>query len=154
MGGATIIKRMERQKFLKSIGIGAAFALTYGCLGACSKDEKPPFIAPNGSNLPSNTPLFTIDLNSTEASELSKDGGFMIKDDVVIAKSLSGAYLAATVICSHESRKEITFQENEFFCGAHGARFDQSGIGLNNFGTGGLKIYNTQVADNLLTILT
>lgn len=145
---------MDRKEFLKSIGIGAAFALTYGCLGGCSKSEDFPFIAPNGSNLPANSPLFTIDLNSTEANNLVKEGGFIIKEDVVVAKSRSGAYLAATVICSHESRREITFQENEFFCGAHGARFDQSGNGLNSFGVKGLKIYTTQLADDLLTILT
>lgn len=145
---------MDRKEFLKSIGVGAAFVLTYGCLGACSKGEDLPFIAPNGSNLPENSPLFTIDLNSTEATNLAKEGGFIIKDDIVVAKSLSGAFLAATVICSHESRKEITFRENEFLCTAHGARFDQSGNGLNNFGARGLKIYTTRLRDTLLTILT
>lgn len=145
---------IQRQEFLKSIGMGAAFVLTYGCLGACSESGAPPFIAPNGVDLPENTPLFSIDLTSTEAANLKEEGGFMIKEDVIIARSLSGSYIAATVICSHESRKEVIFQENEFFCSAHGARFDQSGNGLNSFGARGLKIYRTQVSENTLTILT
>ena len=145
---------MKRNEFLKSIGTGAAFILTTGCLGGCSKGEDIPFIAPNGSNLPSNTVLFTIDLSSEEADNLLKEGGFIIQDEIVIAKSLSGAYVAATVICTHESRKEVTFQKNEFLCTAPGARFDQSGNGLNDFGKKGLKIYQTLLNENVLTILT
>lgn len=145
---------MKRKEFLKSIGSGAAFALTYGCLGGCSKDEKIPFIAPNGNNLPVNTILFTIDLDSEETTNLKDKGGFIVKDDIVIAKSLGGGYLAATVICTHESRKEVTFQNNEFLCIAHGARFDQSGYGLNEFGEKGLKIYKTLLDGNELAILT
>ena len=145
---------MKRKEFLKSIGVGAAFALTYGCVGGCSKGEDIPFIAPNGSNLPSNIVLFTIDLNSEESSNLLKEEGYIIQDDIVIAKSLSGAFVAATVICTHESRKEVTFQKNEFLCTAHGARYDQSGNGLNDFGKKGLKIYKTLLDGNFLTILT
>lgn len=154
MEGQATISRMERKAFLKTMGIGAALALTHGCMGACSKREELPFIPPNGSDLPANSPLFTIDLDSTEAANLAKEDGFIIKDEVVVARSLSGSYVAATVICSHESRKEITFRDNEFYCGAHGARFDQSGNGLNSFGTKGLKVYMVRVTDNLLTILT
>jgi len=145
---------MKRKEFLKSIGVGATFAITYGCLGGCSKDEKIPFIAPNGSNLPANTILFTIDLSSEEATSLKNEGGFIVKDDIVIAKSLSGTYIAATVICTHESRKEVRFQKNEFLCSAHGARFDQNGNGLNEFGEEGLKIYKTLLDGNELAILT
>lgn len=145
---------MERNEFLKSIGAGAVFALTYGCLSACSKKENFPFIAPNGVSLPTNTVLFIIDLKSEEASNLNDEGGYIIKDDIVIAQSLSGAYVAATVICTHESRKEVTFQNNEFLCTAHGARFDQSGNGLNDFGNKGLTIYKTLLDGDLLTILT
>lgn len=145
---------MERKEFLKSMGTGAAFVLTYGCLSGCSKDEDIPFIAPNGSNLPSNTILFTINLTSQEASNLQEEGGYIIQDDIVVARSLSGAFVAAAVICTHESRKEVTFKENEFLCTAHGARFDQSGIGLNEFGNKGLKIYETLLEGDILTITT
>jgi hypothetical protein len=30
---------MERKEFLRSLGAGAAFALTFPCLQGCSKDE-------------------------------------------------------------------------------------------------------------------
>lgn len=145
---------MRRKEFLKSLGAGAAFAITYGCLGGCSKDEAIPFIAPNGNNLPVNTILFSLDLRTEEAANLINEGGYIIKEDIVIAKSLSGIYLAATVICTHESRKEVIFQKNEFLCSAHGARFDQTGNGLNEFGEKGLKIYKTLLEGDELTILT
>ncbi len=51
---------MERKAFLKTLGAGAAFALTFPCLQGCSKDgdggENP---VPDGVD-------FTIDLNSQE----------------------------------------------------------------------------------------
>jgi len=33
---------MERKEFLKSIGTGAAFAVTFGCLGGCLREELDP----------------------------------------------------------------------------------------------------------------
>lgn len=136
------------------MGAGAVFALTYGCLGGCSKEEDIPFIPPKGINLPTDTVLFTINLISEEAINLKNEGGYIVKDDIVIARGLGGNYLAATVICSHESRKQVTFTNNEFYCIAHEARFDQSGNGLNEFGKKGLKIYKTLLDGNELTILT
>jgi len=32
---------MERKQFLRSLGAGAAFALTFPCLQGCSKDDAP-----------------------------------------------------------------------------------------------------------------
>lgn len=145
---------MERKAFLKSVGAGAAFALTYGCLGSCSKEVSIPFIAPTGSDLPPDTALFSIDLTAPEAINLREEGGFIIREEIVVAQSLSGTYLAATVVCTHESRKEVIFQNNEFNCTAHGARYDQSGNGLNDFGKKGLKIYKTLLEEDILTILT
>ena len=48
---------MERKEFLRSLGAGAAFALTFPCLHGCSKDEV------NGNLVEEPTGVdFTIDL--------------------------------------------------------------------------------------------
>jgi hypothetical protein len=141
---------MERKEFMKSIGAGAAFAVTFGCWGGCLREELEPLNeiiptaenpasidspvettpldtttintpppettppatlettseisptepAPETSTLPENA-LFTIDLTSSVASNLASKGGYIIKDNIVIAQNLSGEYVAATVICSH-----------------------------------------------------
>ena len=39
---------MERKEFLRSLGAGAAFAITFPCLQGCSKDDMPDIPIPTG----------------------------------------------------------------------------------------------------------
>lgn len=201
---------MERKKFMKSIGAGAAFAITFGCLGGCLREELDPLSeldqgaeipqdaiaetvpesttpiattpetttetptestpetptetpvepapettptpAPEPSTPPSNA-LFSIDLQSSEASNLTSNGGYIIKNNIVVAKNLNGQYVAATVVCSHDYLKKMVFRNNEYYCTQHAARFDQTGKGLNSKAGKGLKIYPTTLSGNTLSIL-
>ncbi|MEQ8218855.1 MAG: Rieske 2Fe-2S domain-containing protein [Arenibacter sp.] len=150
---------MERKEFLKSIGAGAALAVTFSCLGSCLKEELDPTTVLEGATSPANSPStnatsFSIDLSASEASKLQNNGGYIIKNNVVVAKNLQGKYVAATVVCSHEYKKKVVFKNNEFFCGEHNARFDQNGKGLNTDGRKGLKIYTTSLNGNVLTVST
>ena len=66
---------MERKQFLRSLGAGAAFALTFPCLHGCSKDD-----GANGIIVEEPTNVdFTIDLTSSEADKLANNGGFILK---------------------------------------------------------------------------
>lgn len=209
---------MERKKFMKSIGAGAAYAITFGCLGGCLREELDPLSelnpaaeipqdsiaetvpesstpietapetpaeptpetpaeptpeapaepapetpaepapeptptpVPEPSTPPSNA-LFSIDLQSSEASNLASNGGYIIKNNIVVAKNLNGQYVAATVVCSHDYLKKMVFKNNEYFCTQHAARFDQTGKGLNSKASKGLKIYPTTLSGNILSIL-
>lgn len=140
---------MKRKEFLKTLGAGAAFAISYACLGGCSTN-----------NLDENTPidpatgvLFTINLNDASSNALKNNGGYLIKNNVVIAKDMSGNFVAATVVCSHEQKKKVIFRNSEFYCTAHGARFDLNGKGINSTGGNGIKIYETSLANNILSII-
>lgn len=158
---------MQRKEFLKSIGGGATLALTLGCLGGCLREEQDPLDTSSNGTSGGNTSqtgsgsntgtsgnvLFTVDLQAPEASKLADNGGFIIKNNVVVARNNNGDYLAATVVCSHEYKKKVTFRNNEYYCTEHGARFDQNGKGLNNYGSKGIKIYKTQLNGNVLSIL-
>lgn len=166
---------MERKEFLKSLGAGAALAISFTCLGSCLREEIDPVAIDDanatdtinsgtgttntgtgttGTGASSSATLFTIDLTSNEASKLANNGGYIIKNNLVIAKNLNGQYVAATVICSHDLVKKVTFRNNEYYCTQHGARFDQTGKGLNNDGKRGLKIYNTSLNGTILSILS
>ena len=164
---------MERKEFLKSIGAGAAFTITFACLGGCLREEIDPALIPDanatdtsntgssGTNTTNNTNtttsssvLFSIDLNASEASKLAANGGFIVKKNIVVARNLNGQFVAATVICSHDLIKKVTFRNNEYYCTEHGARFDQTGKGLNNDGKKGLKIYKTALNGSILDILS
>lgn len=137
---------MKRKEFLEKLGVGAAFVLTSTCLGGCTKDKADP---PRDIN-------FTIDLEDAKYEELQTFGNYIIEDQIVIARSNAGDYLAATLLCSHEGLSQITYsnREGSWFCTAHEARFDDAGEGLNANGSKGLTIYNTELTDNLLRIFS
>lgn len=137
---------MKRKEFIEKLGIGAAFVLTSTCMGSCTRDNADP---PNDVD-------FTIDLTQDKFLELQNFGSYVIENQIVIARSNSGEFLAATLICSHEELTQITYNDSEgaWFCTAHGALFDEEGVGLNANGSKGLAIYNTAVTGDLLRVFS
>lgn len=139
---------MNRKDFLMKLGGGAAFALTATCLGGCAVENINP-------DQPGNTATidFTLDLNAAVNSNLSNNGGYVIvNNQVVVARTTGGEYVAATRTCSHDPRKEVIMRNGEWYCTAHGARFRLDGTGLNGNGRNGLTIYNTQLDGNMLRV--
>jgi Rieske Fe-S protein len=144
---------MERKEFLRSLGAGAAFALTFPCLQGCSKDDD------NGDIVEVPTGIdFTIDLNSTEGAQLANNGSFILKNLVVVVKNLEGNFVAATQVCSHQSYDQVRFLTNDggiFYCDVHGSRFELDGTPLNQVDSNAakpLKIYNTELNGDLLRV--
>lgn len=144
---------MERKEFLKSLGAGAAFALTFPCIHGCSKDEIQGDIVEEPTGVD-----FTIDLTSAEAQALSANGGFILKNLVVIARNLEGEYIAASQVCSHESYDQVRFVDQSggiFYCDVHGSRFDQDGNPLNQVDSNpakSIKVYNTELDGSSLRV--
>ncbi len=144
---------MERKHFLKNLGAGVAFTIAFPCLGNCSKDSAEGNILAEPTNVD-----FTIDLNLSEASKLANNGGFILKNLVVVVKNLEGEYVAATQICSHQQYDQVRFVNQDggiFYCDVHGSKFSQSGTPLNptgNRATNPLKIYNTSLEGSILRI--
>ncbi|WP_431161123.1 ubiquinol-cytochrome c reductase iron-sulfur subunit [Flagellimonas beolgyonensis] len=144
---------MERKEFLRSLGAGAAFALTFPCLQGCSKDE------PAGNIVEEPTGVdFTVDLTSQEAQPLATNGGFILKNLVVIVKNLEGEYIAASQVCSHQAYDQVRFVNQNggiFYCDVHGSRFAQNGSPLNqvdNSPAKPIKVYNTELNGSMLRI--
>lgn len=150
---------MERKEFLRTLGTGAAFALTFPCLHGCSSEstgdlDKNPL--PTGVD-------FSIDLNSPETARLANIGGFILAKskqtlkytDIVVAKNLEGNYVAASQICSHEQTDQVRFYSDKggiFSCSTHGSEFNQNGIPINQVTNNPLKIFKTQLKDTILRI--
>src|SRR5690606_3733764 len=101
---------------------------------------------------------FTIDLTSDEAANLSTNGGFILKNLVVVARNLEGEYIAASQVCSHESYDQVRFVNQNggiFYCDVHGSRFSQNGAPLNQVDSKparALKIFNTELEGSMLRI--
>ncbi len=142
---------MERKKFLKTLGAGAAFAVAFPCLHGCSSDsdeELDTFPVPTGVD-------FTVDLTSSEAAPLANNGGFILKNFVVIARNLEGELVAASQVCSHQQTEEVRFITEDggiFRCSTHGSRFSQTGTPLNTITNNPLKIFNVELTGDTLRI--
>ncbi len=139
---------MNRKDFLKNLGIsGAAIFATYcaGGLTSCTSD----------SNNPSTVADFSLDLTLPANKSLNTNGGYVIANNVVVARTNTGAYVAVTKICSHEGEPNITFDgaNNRFSCSSHGALFDTQGKGTNANGSKGLKTYQTILTGTMLRIV-
>ncbi|MEM1219383.1 MAG: Rieske 2Fe-2S domain-containing protein [Bacteroidota bacterium] len=133
---------MTRKEFLNQVGVGAALVMTGMCFQQCSRE-------------PSGTVDLTLDLTDPEYADLSQDGGFVVVEEVVVARTSNGDYVAATQICSHQGFKQVKFNaDDEFQCSVHGARFDLQGDGLNSNGSGGLTIYNTELTADTLRVFS
>lgn len=145
---------MQRKQFLKSLGAGAAFAIAFPCLHACSNDE-----SEEGGDTPVPSGVdFTVDLESSEAQKLNENGGFIVKDSVVVVKNLEGNFVAASQVCSHQGYAEVEFLDRDggiFFCGVHGSRFEQNGTPLNKVDAQpakALKIFKTELSGTMLRV--
>lgn len=141
---------MERKDFLRSLGAGAAFALTFPCINGCSSDDGDTDMIPVPTGVD-----FTIDLNSQEGAGLQNNGDFILKNDVVVVKNLEGNFIAASQICSHQQTDQVRFFEDNggiFRCSTHGSVFDQNGTPLNTITNNPLKIFNTELNGNILRV--
>lgn len=144
---------MERKTFLRTLGAGAAFALTFPCVQGCSKDD----VSGNIVEQPTGVD-FTVDLTSAEGANLAQNGGYILKNLVVVARNLEGEFVAATQVCSHEMYDQVRFVPQDggiFYCDVHGSRFGQDGAPLNtipNSTPKSIKIYNTTLEGNILRV--
>ena len=139
---------MERKAFLRTLGAGAAFALTFPCVQGCSKDENVGLPVPTGVD-------FTIDLTSSEGLQLQNNGDFILKNDVVVVKNLEGNFVAASQICSHQQTDQVRFVPDNggiFECSTHGSQFSQAGTPLNQITNNPLKIFNTELNGDILRV--
>ncbi len=141
---------MERKEFLRSLGVGAAFALTFPCLHGCSTDSD----GGETNEIPTGVD-FTIDLTSSEGANLQNNGDFILKNNVVVVKNLEGNFIAASQICSHQQTDQVRFIDDNggvFYCSTHGSRFDQTGKPLNTITSNPLKIFKTQLSGDILRV--
>ena len=144
---------MERKQFLKSLGAGAAFALTFPCLHGCSSDGGEELI--DGDIVEEPTGIdFRIDLTTEEASKLSENGGFILKNLVVIAKNANGEFVAVSQICAHQGYDQVRYnmEQENFYCNVHGAKYSQRGLPVNTVTNNSLKVYNVELTANVLRI--
>lgn len=137
---------INRNQFLRKLGVGGAALMAIYCLGTLSSCSK--------ENTSAGPKDFTISLDDPTYASLKTVGNFVVTNDVVIVCTGKDTFVAVTQICSHEGEKEITYRKssNDFYCNAHGANFGMDGKGKNSNGSNGLKVYSTALTGNSLRI--
>jgi cytochrome b6-f complex iron-sulfur subunit len=140
-------------EFLKSLGLKGASLFAVYCaasgLSSCVNESMDPT---NPTGVTGNELI--LDLNSAAYSKLNTVGNYVVVSGIVVARVSASSFAAMTQVCSHEGRRQVVFNAGEFYCAAHGARFDTAGKGLNSTGSRGLKTYATVLDGTNLKVTT
>jgi len=137
---------ISRKEFLSLAGTGAAALLIPACIGgltSCSDDEV---------SGPASTIDFTVDVST---GALATNGGFLVKNGVIIARTTSGSFLAVSASCTHEGATvEYVSGSNSFSCPRHGAQFNSSGAVTKGPASRSLTQFNTALTGNNLRVFS
>ena len=145
---------MKRNEFFSAVGISAGMLFMAPVLSSCSKSLTDTTKTPGGGLNASGAVDFTLDLTSPTYSALNSNGGSIVKDNIIVARTSSGAFVALTSICSHQQFNPIAFESaaSRFHCPNHGSNFGLDGSVINGPATSALKTYNTQLTGTNLRI--
>lgn len=133
---------MDRKEFLSLLGLSVGGAVVASCLGGCTKDS----VAPSNVD-------FTLDLSSPANAKLLNNGGYLVTNGVIVAKTINGDYVAVSASCTHEGTTvQYQSSNNRFHCPNHGANFDTNGSVINGPATRSLHEYNTSLSGNTLRV--
>jgi len=139
------MQTMDRKEFLALLGISsAALALTY-CFGGCQPMSNIP-TAPTNID-------FTLDLTNAAYSALKSNGGYLYNAGVIVARTVSGTYVAVSQYCTHAGGTvQYVATINDFYCPVHGSVFSTSGSVIQGPAGSALVKYNTSLSGNSLRV--
>lgn len=141
---------MNRKEFFAKAGFGAAAVLVPACIAglsaSCSSDD-------SSSSTPAPAPTaidFNVDVSS---GTLATNGGFMVTNRIVIARTLSGSFIAVSATCTHEGTNvNYNGSGNNFICPNHNSEFSSTGVVTKGPASSNLKQYNTSLSGNTLRV--
>lgn len=134
---------MDRKQFLKLTGLSVSALLFANCFYGC--DDA-------GTNAPTNVD-FNLDLNDPNYSILKQNGGFVVKNGILIAKTIAGSYIAISSKCPHEGvTVEYQPSQDRIECPAHGSIFSNAGKKQSGPASKDLVQYKVEVKGDVLRI--
>lgn len=138
---------MTRKNFLDSIGMSAAAFALINCVG-CKKDS-----SENSDTVGPTNVDFTLDLNASSNAALQSNGGFLVINGVIVARTKNGNFVAVQKSCTHESY-QLTYQSgnSRFYCPNHGATFSETGQVTAGPASRNLTTYQTALTGTSLRI--
>ncbi len=131
---------MTRKEFIAQVGGGSAALFFVVCAASCKKKSATPTPAVN----------FTVDIST---GALATNGGSLVQSGVLVARTLSGSFIAVAAACTHQGTTiNFVSGSTSFSCPNHGAKFDSGGNVTMGPATTALKKYTTSLSGNTLTV--
>ena len=135
---------MDRKQFLALVGTSVGAIIIGSCLDGCKKKSTTP-------DQP--TVDFTLDLNNSAYAALNSNGGYVYTQGVIVARTMSGSYIAVSQACTHEG-VSVVYQGsgNRFYCSAHGSSFATDGAVTGGPAGSNLKSYSCTLSGTSLHV--
>lgn len=148
---------MERNEFIKSLGLGMALVCTGSCFSGCGSksDDATPSPTPDGG-----TPSAGTKVNVDLGTQLLTVGSFLSTGGVLFVRLAAGnapaSFAATQASCPHQGGALNWIQANNVIqCSLHASRYTSAGAVVAQPNDGGtttaLKVYTTTVTGNTLT---
>lgn len=135
---------MDRKDFFSQVGLGAAALLVPACIGGIAGCKK------ESSTNPPTSVDFNLDVST---GSLATNGGFLVQNGILVARTLTGSFIAVSAACTHEGTTiNYTAATNNFTCPNHGAQYTSSGVVTRGPATKNLTQYNTSLSGNTLRV--
>jgi len=136
---------MNREEFLKQLGVAALLTCTGSAMFGCSSQNDP---APANAD-------FTLDLSTSQYSALNTVGGSVTANGIIIARLSTTEFVALSRACTHEGTGvNYRSSQKDFLCPNHGARFSTTGAVLQGPANSSLKKYNTTLTGTSLRVFS
>lgn len=136
---------MTRMEFLKLIGAGTVASAAIICLGSCSSSNP---AAPQKVD-------FTIDISQSPYNVLSTQGGYIVKDDVIVAHTINDTFVAIRSVCTHQGGTlQYIPSINLFQCPNHGSQFKTDGSLQRGPAAQAEIEYNVTVTGNIIRVFS
>jgi len=148
---------MERNEFIKSLGLGMALVCAGSCLSACgSKSDDP---APGNGGGGGGGAVGTK-VNIDLSTQLTTVGSFLATGGVLFIRTAAGnttsSFVATQAACPHQGGALNWIQASNLIqCSLHASQYSSTGSVLRQPNDGGstsaLKVYATSITGNTLT---
>lgn len=141
---------MERDEFLKTLGISFALACTGSCFQACSKGGDDETGTPNPGSSTVNVDISTM---ASVGAQTIANGVLFFR---IAAENTASSFVATQSACPHQGN-QLTWQQNNnrIFCGLHSSTYTSAGAVINQPSDGGstraLKVYPVTLTGTTLT---
>lgn len=147
---------MKRKEFIQKLLVNGSIAavLPSVVLQSCEKSDDDDLLSTGKSNQTGDNEI-SVDLNDTANSSLQTVGGFiqLSESNIILINTGNNEFVALSSLCTHQSCT-VTYSSsaNTLPCPCHGSVFNIDGSVNTGPASSPLKLYDTEFANNIITI--